>query len=49
MGLIINSPYHIGIIAVIQCCGIGKGTNVLTNHIWLTVIMLELNPSYFLG
>gem|GEM_PF-5005095 len=42
---IIYAPY-IGIVSVVQRCTICKGTNVLTNHIWLTIVMLELNPSY---
>ena len=46
---IINSPNHIGIISVVQCRTIGKRTNVFTNHHWLAIIMLKLNPSHFLG
>lgn len=42
-------PYHIGIIAGGQCSGIGKGTYVLANHIWLAIIMFELNPPNLLG
>ena len=49
MSTVIYSPYHIGIIAVVQCSGIGKGTNVLANHCRLAIVMFELNPTNLLG
>ncbi len=49
MRAVIYTPYHIGIVTVVQGGTIGKGTYVLANHIRFTVVILELNPSNFLG
>ena len=48
MRTVVYAPYHIGVVTVVQCSTIGKGAYVLTNHRRFTVVMLELNPAYFL-
>ena len=49
MSTIIHAPNHIGIITIVQSSTICESTNVLTNHCWLAIVMLKLNPANFLG
>lgn len=47
MGLVLNAEYQIGILPVVQSGRIGKGRDIFTNSLGLSVTNLEFQPFGF--